>query len=147
MADPYARNLIKNDFYYSKIDITGKFVVVLDGKLENRGLELIKPISRVFTKGTIIELIATDDDNAKPGNKVDNIAYIGFLELNNGGVVITGDELLWNGKTIGTIAGFDDTHMPNHQNTIVKVSKRISGKELGIKLNDELIIKGLNNKL
>jgi len=119
----------------------------LDGKLENRGLELIKPISRVFTKGTIIELIATDDDNAKPGNKVDNIAYIGFLELNNGGVVITGDELLWNGKTIGTIAGFDDTHMPNHQNTIVKVSKRISGKELGIKLNDELIIKGLNNKL
>lgn len=145
MADPYAKNLIKNDFYYSKIEMTGKFVVILDGKLENRGLELIKPISRVFTKGTIIELIATDDEAAKPGNKVDNIAYIGFLELQNGGVVIAGDELVWNGKVIGKIAGFDDTHMPNHQNTIVKVEERISGKDLGIKINDELIIKGLSN--
>jgi hypothetical protein len=145
MADPYAKNLIKNDFYYSKIEMTGKFVVVLDGKLENRGLELIKPISRVFTKGTIIELIATDDEAAKPGNKVDNIAYIGFLELQNGGVVIAGDELVWNGNVIGKIAGFDDTHMPNHQNTIVKVDERFSGKDLGIKINDELIIKGLNN--
>ncbi len=146
MADPYARNLIKNDFYYSKVEMTGKFVVVLDGKLENRGLTLIKPISRVFTKGTIIELIGTDDENAVPGSNVDNIAYIGFLEIQNGGVVLAGDELVWNGKVIGTIAGFDDTHMPNHQNTIVKVENRIPGKELGIQINDELIIKGFNKK-
>lgn len=146
MADPYSRNLIKNDFYYSKVEMKGKFVVVLDGKLENRGLSLIKPISRVFTKGTIIELIGTDDENAVPGSNVDNIAYIGFLEIQNGGVVLAGDELIWNGKVIGTIAGFDDTHMPNHQNTIVKVDTRIPGKELGIQINDELIIKGFNKK-
>ncbi|MFH0735111.1 MAG: hypothetical protein V1773_13100 [bacterium] len=146
MADPYSRNLIQNDFYYSKTELIGKFVVVLDGKLENRGLNLIKPISRVFTKGTIIELIGTDDKNAGPGKDVDNIAYIGFLELKNGGVVIAGDELVWNGQIIGTIAGFDDTHMPNHQNTIIKVEKRIPGKDLGIKINDELIIKGFTKK-
>lgn len=145
MNDPYARNLIKNDFYYSKIEITGNFVVVLDGMLDNRGLQLIKPISRVFTKGTIIELIATDEEDATPGNTVNNIAYLGFVELQNGGVVITGDKLIWNDKVIGTIAGFDDTHMPNHQNTIVKVDKRISGKDLGIKLQDKLIITGINN--
>ncbi len=146
MADPYSRNLIKTDFYYSKVELKGKFVVVLDGKLENRGLSLIKPISRVFTQGTIIELIGTDDENAGPGQNVDNIAYIGFLELQNGGVVIEGDELVWNGSVIGTIAGFDDTHMPNHQNTIVKVKNRIPGKDLGIKINDELIIKGFTKK-
>ncbi len=142
MSDPYARKLVSSNFYHSKIDIKGKFVVVLDGKLENRGLNLIQPISRAFPKNTIIELIGTDEQNALPGSKVDNICYIGFVELLNSGVILTGDKVLWNGKEIGTIAGYDDTHMPNHQNTIVLMKERIPGKELGIKNNDELIIKG-----
>lgn len=142
MSDPYARNLVNQDFYHSKIDIVGRFVVVLDGKLDNRGLNLIKPISRAFPKNTIIELIGTDERNAEPGSEVNNICYLGFVELLNGGVILSGDKVIWNDKEIGTIAGYDDTHMPNHQNTIVKMGKRISGKELGIKMNDKIIIKG-----
>ena len=142
MSDPYARKLVNRDFYHSKIDIRCRVVVVLDGTLENRGLELIHPISRAFPAGTIIELIGTDDSNAAPGKKVDAIAYIAFAELLNGGVLLTGDELTHKGATVGTIAGYDDTHMPNHQNTIIAMKKRVSGKNLGLKVGDEIIIKG-----
>jgi len=142
MSDPYARKLVGHSFYHSKVDIKCNTLVVLDGTLENRGLNMIQPISRAFPKYAIIELIGTDDPLAAPGAKVDNICYIGFLELKNSGVLLTGDEVIWNGKKIGTIAGYDDTHMPNHQNTIVLMDKRISGKDLGIKINDEIIIKG-----
>lgn len=142
MSDPYKRKLINHDFYHSKVDITGRFVVVLDGKLDNRGLNLIQPISRAISQNTIIEIIGTNEQDAKPGNTVNNICYIGFIELMNSGVILTGDKIFWNDSEIGTIAGYDDTHMPNHQNTIVLMKNRISGKELGIKSGDKLIIKG-----
>ncbi len=142
MADPYARKLVNRDFYHSKSDIKAKVVVVLSGMLENRELHLIQPISRAFSNGTIIELIGTDDRKAGPGTTVNEIAYIGFVELLTGGVLLAGDLVTCNGKTIGTIAGYDDTHMPNHQNTILAMKKRISGMDLGIKIGDEITIKG-----
>lgn len=144
MSDPYKRKLVNHDFYHSKVEIKGKFVVVLDGKLENRGLNLIQPISRAFSQHTIIELIGTDEQEAKPGSTVNNICYIGFVELQNSGVILTGDKIYWNDKEIGTIAGYDDTHMPNHQNTIVLMKQRISGKEMGIKNKDRIVIKGFS---
>lgn len=145
-SDPYAKNLVNRNFYYSKIDIETKVVAVLDGKLENRNLNLITPISRTFSKGSIIELIITDETSAKPGSSVNKIAYLAFVELLNGGVVIVGDEVVWNEKVLGKISGFDDTHMPNHQNTVIFSEKRISGKELGLKLNDIIIIKGIKEE-
>ncbi len=143
ISDPYERNLVNRNFYASKIDIETRVVAVLDGKLDNRNLNLIKPISRTFSKGTIIELILTDEDFATPGVAVNRIAYLAFVELLNGGVLLYGDELLWNDMIIGKIVGFDDTHMPNHQNTVIYSENRISGKELGIKVNDRIIIKGI----
>jgi len=142
MSDPYKRKLVNHDYYHSKVDINGKFIVVLDGQLDNRGLNLIQPISRAFPQHTIIELIGTDEQDAKPGSTVNNICYIGFVELLNSGVILTGDKIFWNDTEIGTIAGYDDTHMPNHQNTIVFMKERRSGKKLGIKSGDKLIIKG-----
>jgi len=62
--------------------------------------------------------------------------------LLTGGVLLAGDLVACNGRTIGTIAGYDDTHMPNHQNTIIVMEKRISGVELGLKIGDEIIING-----
>jgi hypothetical protein len=142
MSDPYTRKLVNRDFYRSKADIKAKVLVVLGGTLENRELHLIQPISRAFSSGTIIELIGTDDRKAAPGTTVDAIAYIGFVEFLTGGVLLAGDQVTCNGKTLGTIAGYDDTHMPNHQNTILAMEKRISGMDLGMKIGDEIIIKG-----
>jgi hypothetical protein len=145
VGDPYVRKLVNKSFYRAKADMNGTVVVVLDGKLENRALTLIQPISRVFTKGSIIELIGTDDPKAEPGNGVDRISYIGFVEFESGGVVLVGDEVHWNGMVIGTVAGYDDTHMPNHQNTIVAMKQRKSGHELGMRPGDEILIKGFEH--
>lgn len=140
-SDPYSRNLIRPDFFHAKRPIAGSVVVVLDGYLENRGLALIQPISRAYPRYTIIELIATDEPNASPGASVQAIAYLGFVELLNGGVIVVGDEVVWKKKAVGTIAGYDDTHMPNHQNVIVAVMKRISGKDLKWRVNDRVDIR------
>jgi hypothetical protein len=142
MADPYEKKLVNQNFYHSKVDIKGHVVVVLDGSIDNRGLNLIKPPSRAFPAGTIIELIGTDEPDAGPGGNVNKIAYIAFVELSNGGVLLNGDPVYCNSQLIGTIAGYDDTHMPNHQNTIVKMTERKSGAELKFKLYDEIIIQG-----
>ncbi len=142
MADPYERKLVTQNFYHSKVEIKGKIVVVLDGLLENRGLSLIKPPSRAFPSGTIIELIGTDEEDASPGGFVEKIAYLAFVELTNGGVLLNGDPVYCNSQLIGTLVGYDDTHMPNHQNTIVKMKERKSGVQLGFALGDEIIIQG-----
>ena len=142
MGDPYARKLTNRNFFHAKSAMTGKVVVVLDGLLDNRGLNLIQPISRAFPQGTIIELIGTTEAEAGPGKVVETIAYIAFVELTTGGVLLAGDELSWNGAVLGTIAGFDDTHVPNHQNTIVLTKERRSGKDLGLRTGDEIAIKG-----
>jgi hypothetical protein len=144
MADPYTRKLIASDFYYSKGEIRGRLIVILDGKLENRGLNLISPISRAFKQGDIIELIGTDDAEAGPGKTVDNIAYIGFVEMLNGGVVLTGDEVKCGDKVLGRVVGYDDTHLPNHQNVILYDSERISGKNRGLNVGREVRIEGFN---
>ncbi len=145
-SDPYSRKLVDRSFYFSKVDIETKVIAVLDGRLDNRNLNLIVPISRTFSAGTVIELIITDEDSTRPGSNVQRISYLAFVELLNSGVLLIGDEVVWNNKVIGKIAGFDDTHMPNHQNTIIYSSKRITGKEMGIKLNDLIIIKGIKKE-
>lgn len=142
--DPYSTKLIKTDFFHAKREVPMRVAVVLDGHLENRNLELIPQMSRAYAEKTIIELIATDDTNARPGSVVQPIAYIAFVEIEKSGVLLVGDEVLWNGTVIGTIAGYDDTHMPNHQNVIVAMQKRISGKELAMAVDDTVMIKGFH---
>jgi hypothetical protein len=140
-ADPYARKLIKLDFFHAKRPVDGAVVVVLDGYVDNRSLSLIQPISRAYAQHTIIELIATDEPSAVPGGSVQAIAYLGFVELLTSGVIVAGDEVVARGQTVGTIAGYDDTHMPNHQNVIVSVKKRVSGKDLGWQVGEQVEIR------
>jgi hypothetical protein len=61
--------------------------------------------------------------------------------VSEGGVIIRGDEVYIGTKLIGKIIGFDDTHMPNHQNIILYASKKKTGVELKINLDEEISIK------
>lgn len=127
--DPYAAGKFTANPYAAKRDVTGTLAVVLDGKMEDRGLELIKPISRCLRKYDVHELILTDEPEARPGSTVNRIAYLGFVELEQGGVIVSGDKLLLNGEIIGTLAGFDETHMPNHLNIVIKTDRLATGVE------------------
>lgn len=141
VVDPYKNQMFKQNPYALKRDITGKLCVILDGKLEGRGLELIKPISRAVLSGEIHELIVTDQQEASPGTKVDQIAYIGFFEVTQGGVIVEGDQVYCGDKLLGEIAGFDETHCPNHWNIIIRHDSRESGFERNLNLEEIIHIK------
>ena len=50
------------------------------------------------------------------------------------------DEITVGGKCVGRIAGFDETHMPNHLNIVIKAEERVPGAELGLELGDKVRI-------
>lgn len=130
--DPYVNKLFTGNPYYAKSDLHGKLVVVLQTEVDKRGLQLIPQASRCICTNQVHELICTDEKNVKPGGSVDRIAYVGFVAITEGGVIIAGDEVYYDDRLIGHIAGFDETHMPNHYNIILSVDERISGRDLGL---------------
>lgn len=139
-TDIHASGLITMNPYGLKRKILSKVVVVLQLEMSNRGLNLIQPKSRALKKNEIHELIVTDEKDAKPGAAVNRVSYIAFVEINKGGVMVVGDEVYWNNDLLGTVVGFDDTHMPNHQNIVLYSPKRETGKGLNIKLEDPITI-------
>lgn len=140
-TDPYASGKIKTNLYAKKRDVTGSLVVVLDGRLEDRNLSLIAPPSRCLCRGQVHELILTDETSAKPGTQVNRISYLGFFAVEREGVIVVGDEMLLNGKEIGILAGFDETHMPNHLNIVIRAETRKTGTELNGELESMIIFR------
>lgn len=139
MSDPYGRNMFgEKNPYYAKRQVEGRLLAVLDGTYEDRGLTLIKPPSRAVRAGEIHEVIITEEQ-ARPGLQVNKIAYLAFFEVQRGGVIVSGDEV-WVGKQLlGKIAGYDETHMPNHLN-IVLTGVRKSGREYNLTLEEAVVI-------
>jgi hypothetical protein len=132
--DPYTSGKFKADPYAAKTPVSGSLAVVLRTRMEDRGLALIKQPSRCVRRYDIHELILTDEADAKPGAAVNRIAYLGFLEIEQGGVIVSGDGVWLDGRHIGTLAGFDETHMPNHLNIVIRAAALADGLELGAAL-------------
>lgn len=139
IIDPYTSGKFTSNPYAKKSDVGGPLVVVLNGKMDDRGLALIVPISRCIKKDEVHELILTDEQTARPGVTVNSIAYLGFFAAEQSGVLIEGDEMTVNGKSVGRIAGFDETHMPNHLNIVIKTQMRQTGLELGLNPGDRVV--------
>jgi len=137
--DPYAIGMIKKSPYVKKKIPKGNVVVILDFKTKERGLNLIMPHSRAVKKNEIHEIMTTADKDAAPGKGVNDVAYVGFFEVEEGGVIVIGDSVYVGKKLIGKVVGFDDTHMPNHQNIVLYSAKDKTGKDLNIDLNEEMI--------
>ena len=127
--------------YAERKEVVGEVVTVLDAKAESRGLWLIATYSRALTKYSIHELILTDEAEPKLGEAVNKIAYLCFFEVTDGGVILVGDKVYLGDQVIGTIKGFDETHLPNHLNIIVYAEIRQTGKELGFNLSSKLRFK------
>lgn len=139
--DPYQSGKFTYNPYAKKNTVEGSVVVVLDGRMEDRGLQLISPISRCVKTDEVHELILTDEQDVRPGSSVNRIAYLGFFSVSHSGVIIAGDEVSVNGRCIGYLAGFDETHMPNHLNIVIKAERLITGVSGGIELNDQVKFK------
>ncbi len=138
--DPFQKGLLSKDLYYAKRCVEGHLAVVMDGKAEKRGLELIVPKARAVRRHEMHELIFTCDSNAAPGRRVDPISFLGFMDVETGGVISQGDQVYVDDAPVGYVAGFDETHSPNHLNIVIICDHDMSGREIGAKLESRILI-------
>jgi hypothetical protein len=151
MTEPYRAKKIPDHWKTSpKRKIVGTIIALSGLRLINRETWLMHPLTRCTPKDSIQELTVTNDKNAQPGQQVNSVLYIGFLEVTQGGVVAVGDPVMINKKVIGTVAGFSDIHAPNHLNIMVSGISKFNTEYLEhsldativatkYKLNDEIV--------
>ncbi|MDH5200327.1 MAG: hypothetical protein OEW93_05520 [Candidatus Bathyarchaeota archaeon] len=117
---PYDPRLITPSVYSDRRPVLGEIVALLHITFQDRGLKLIQARSRALLRDEIHELMITDEEGAAPGGGADRVSAIAFFEVRRGGLAVVGDEVTIGGRALGTLAGFDMTHMPNHMNMLVK---------------------------
>ncbi|HBT40407.1 MAG: hypothetical protein XD58_1509 [Thermotoga sp. 50_1627] len=140
MKEPYSAGMLKFDPYAKKQPVIGKVVAVLRGRLDNRNLSLIEPRSRALKIGEIHEILMTDEEEAAPGKTVNRVAYVAFVEIVQAGVIVSNDVVkVSDGRQLGKLVGFDETHMPNHQNIVIYSDQLVSGEELGLEIGEMII--------
>ena len=132
---PYDPRLITPSVYGDRRPVLGEIVALLHITFQDRGLKLIQARSRALLKNEIHELMITDEEGAAPGGGADRVSAIAFFEVRRGGLAVVGDEVTIGGRALGTLAGFDMTHMPNHMNLLVKST---SLEEPPIRVGDEV---------
>lgn len=140
-GDPYAAGMIPGVPNILRSPLKGRFAGVLKSKRFQRGLILIQPKTRCLRKYDIHEIVITDEMDAAPGGCVDRFFGVGFVEFNSSGVIAQGDSIVVNGVTVAEVAGFDETHAPNHLNIVLKTPTPKTGIELGIEPGDPVTIK------
>jgi hypothetical protein len=116
----YDPKLITPQVYGDRRPVDGEIVAILHVTFESRGLNLIEARSRAMQLGEIHELMLTDEEKAAPGEVVNRVSAIAFFEVERGGLTVVGDEVEINEEKLGTLAGFDLTHMPNHMGVLLK---------------------------
>lgn len=134
--DPYETGIIVAPSRILRAPLEARFVGVLDSRREGRGLSLIHPRTRCIRRHEVHELIVTDEPGAGPGKPVNRCHYLGFVEFLAAGVLVEGDTLAIAGRTIGAIAGFDESHFPNHYNIVIRGPRLVTGIELDQKPGD-----------
>ena len=87
-VDPYKSGQFKKNPYFAKSDLVGRPVVTLTTTYETRGLQMIAQPSRCICEKQIHELILTDEEGVACGSTVNRIAYVGFVEITEGGVLV-----------------------------------------------------------
>ncbi|MFW6074146.1 MAG: DUF6917 domain-containing protein [Chloroflexota bacterium] len=124
--------------YSASADVVGRIVTVLQGTSDRRGLYLQDDLrSRAVRAGDIHELMLTDTE-VDLGDTVNRVGLIAFFLVEEPGVLIVGSRVQAGDQMIGTLAGFDETHMPNHQNICVQGSDLVDGRGLNLRLGDEV---------
>ncbi len=118
--------------YTAKRHVQGQLIHVLTLRIDERWMQLEEFRSRALTRGEIHELVISCGGKLQPGASVRDVAYIGFFEVEVSGIVEFGDGAWVGDHRLGTVAGFDITHYPNHLNVVVSGDIAPTGAELGL---------------
>jgi len=121
-----------------KRPVRAEFVKLLEHVRDDRGMTLIEHETRCVLRHEIHEIVTTDQGDARPGDRIDRVGFLGFAEVLAGGVVERGDEVLVAGRVVGRVLGFDACHFPNHLNVLIAAPRPVAGPEAGVALGDVL---------
>jgi len=135
---PYDPKLITPSVYGDRRPVTGEIVALLHITFDERGLKLIQSKSRALVKDEIHELMITDEEEAAPGGGADRVSAIAFFEVKEGGLIVVGDRVTVKRDLLGTVAGYDMTHMPNHMNVLLKTE---SLEPPALRVGDRLVFR------
>jgi hypothetical protein len=116
---PYDFRRITPGVYGKRKQVEGEVVALLHVSFQDRCLRLIETKSRAVRLNEIHELMITDED-AQPGGGADRVRALAFFEVSIPGLIVAGDKVSVGNKSLGVLAGYDETHMPNHMNIVVK---------------------------
>ncbi|MFD0202886.1 MULTISPECIES: DUF6917 domain-containing protein [Saccharothrix] len=119
--------------------VGSRVVKVLVHRRDDRGMSLEPFASRCVRRGEVHELVTTDHDDTAPGARIDRVAFLGFVEIANAGVIDRGDEVWCDGELVGTVLGFDACHHPNHYNVLITTPTPRTGPELGLRPEVEVV--------
>jgi hypothetical protein len=107
-------------------------VKVLVHRRDERGMSLEEFAGRCVRRGEVHELVTTDHTETAAGSRIDRVGFLGFVEIENAGVLDRGDRVRVDGTVVGTILGFDGCHFPNHYNILIHCDRLRTGGELGL---------------
>lgn len=125
-----------------KATVAGRFVKLLHHARHDRGMRLIPEESRCVRAGEVHEIVTTDQSDARPGERIDRVGFLGFAELADPGVIARGDRVRIGDTEIGRVAGFDDAHFPNHYNVLIAVPELVTATEVSLNLDDAIEFRG-----
>lgn len=129
------------DPYVASTPVVGRVVAVLRGVSDRRGLALAGHRSRAVSGGAVHELMISDEDVRLEG-RVDRVALLAFVEILEGGVILLDASVTVGDTVVGVVAGFDETHRPNHQNICLR-GELCDGESLGLAVGSRVEIAGI----
>jgi hypothetical protein len=119
--------------------IQARWVAVMAHRRHDRGIRPAPWQTRCLLKGEIHEILLCTP--GPPEDPINEICYLGFAEVTVPGVIVIGDDVgLPNGR-VGVVHGFDETHMPNHYNILVRAGRALAtGADLHLAVGDLLTV-------
>ena len=141
--DPHKEGSVDRTHYARKTELSARLFAVLDWRTEDRGMKLIPQLSRAVRRGDVLELVCTDQKDTGPGSKVNRVTYVGFVEVAETGLLLCGDTVSVREESVGRIAGFDETHMPNHLNVVLHSEQPGTGREMDLSLDVPVTFSGI----
>ncbi|MFD0412824.1 Gfo/Idh/MocA family protein [Streptomyces sp. NPDC127108] len=125
----------------AKHESVAKVVKLLFHALDDRGMTLSPWASRCVRAGEVHELLTTTDRPSSEGDRIDHVGFLGFAEFQSATVVERGDEVWLGGRRIGTVAGFDECHFPNHYNILIDVPALCTASDVNLRIGSEVNFK------
>jgi hypothetical protein len=139
MSDPYVAGITVSIPKILRSPLSARVAGVIDTEHFNRGLKLIPQRTRCIKRFDVHELLLTDETGVSALSVVDRSFGLGFVEFLLGGIIVEGDIVTVRGQVVGNVAGFDETHLPNHQNILLRASSAVTGIGLGIQPGDQVL--------